>query len=119
MAVAAAPSAIFSGTGFIARSSESHRRRPGYYHGADGTTEKRPMTPMSAVIFATSPGLEAIWSIVGLFIWILVLVWIYNIAKRKGRHAFGWLVLGVFFSLITLIVVLLLPSKVTTARYDS
>ena len=78
------------------------------------------MTPLlSAAISATSPGLEAIGSIVGLFIWVLVLVWIYNIAKRKGRHALGWLVLGIFFSLITLIVVLLLPSKLTTARYDS
>jgi hypothetical protein len=117
--VAAAPSVIFFGIGFITRSSESHRKRSGEYDGADGTTEEWPMTPMSAAIVATSPGLQAIWSIVGLFIWILVLVWIYNIAKRKGRHAFGWLVLGIFFSLITLIVVLLLPSKVTTARYDS
>ena len=74
---------------------------------------------LSAAVSATSPGPQAIWSIVGLFIWVLVLVWIYNIAKRKGRHALGWLVLGIFFSLITLIVVLLLPSKLTTARYDS
>ena len=77
------------------------------------------MTLLLSAGVSASPGLQAIWSIVGLFIWILVLVWIYNIAKRKGRHAFGWLVLGIFFSLITLIVVLLLPSKVTTARYDS
>ena len=52
--------------------------------------------------------------LIGFIVWILVMVWIYNIAKRKGRHAFGWLILGFFFSLITLIVLLLLPSKTTT-----
>jgi hypothetical protein len=45
------------------------------------------------------------------------MVWIYNIAKRKGRHAVGWTILGFFFTVITLIVVLLLPSKRTTAGY--
>jgi hypothetical protein len=39
------------------------------------------------------------------------MVWIYNIAKRKGRHALGWLILGFFFSIISLIVLLVLPSK--------
>jgi uncharacterized BrkB/YihY/UPF0761 family membrane protein len=52
--------------------------------------------------------------IIGFIIWIVVMVWIYNIAKRKGRHALGWLILGFFFSIITLIVLLLLPSKRTT-----
>lgn len=52
--------------------------------------------------------------IIGFIIWILIMVWIYNIAKRKGRHAILWLILGFFFSLITLIVILLMPSKRTT-----
>ena len=52
--------------------------------------------------------------VIGFIIWILVMVWIYNIAKRKGRHALGWLILGFFFSIITLIVLLVLPSKRTT-----
>ena len=56
-------------------------------------------------------------SIIGFIVWILVMAWIYNIAKRKGRHAVGWLILGFFFSIITLIVILLLPSKRTTASY--
>ncbi len=56
-------------------------------------------------------------SLVYLAIWVLVMVWIYNIAKRKGRHAFGWLILGFFFSLITLVVILLMPSKRTTDTY--
>jgi hypothetical protein len=55
--------------------------------------------------------------LIGFIIWILIMVWIYNIAKRKGRHAVGWTILGFFFTVITLIVVLLLPSKRTTAGY--
>ncbi len=54
--------------------------------------------------------------IVGFIVWVLVMVWIYNIAKRKGRHAVAWVILGFFFSLITLIVILLMPSKRTTAN---
>jgi uncharacterized BrkB/YihY/UPF0761 family membrane protein len=55
--------------------------------------------------------------LIGFIIWIVILVWIYNIARRKGRHAVGWVILGVFFSIITLVVLLLLPSKRTTSRY--
>ena len=55
--------------------------------------------------------------LIGFIVWIVILVWIYNIARRKGRHAVGWLILGFFFSIITLVVILLLPSKRTTGRY--
>ena len=48
-------------------------------------------------------------------LWIVVMVWIYNIAKRKGRHPLGWVFLAFFFFLLALIVLLLLPSKRTTA----
>ena len=54
--------------------------------------------------------------VIGLIIWLLIMIWIYNIAKRKGRHAVGWLILGFFFSLITLIVIALMPSKRTTQQ---
>ena len=50
----------------------------------------------------------------GFLIWIVIMVWIYNIAKRKGRHPVGWLILGCFFTVLSLIVLLLLPSKRTT-----
>ena len=33
------------------------------------------------------------------------------IAKTKGRSALGWGVLGLFFSILTLIVVIVIPSK--------
>ena len=52
--------------------------------------------------------------LIGFILWIVIMAWIYNIAKRKGRHALGWLILGFFFSIITLVVLLLLPSKRTT-----
>lgn len=55
--------------------------------------------------------------LVGFVLWVLVMVWIYNIAKRKGRHAVGWVVLGLFFWVLALVMILLLPSKRTTAGY--
>jgi uncharacterized BrkB/YihY/UPF0761 family membrane protein len=69
---------------------------------------------MSALMLLASSGGGFIWSLISFALWIVIMVWIYNIAKRKGRHAVGWLILGFFFSIITLIVILLLPSKTTT-----
>ena len=63
------------------------------------------------MLASTGPTLAGL---IGFIVWILIMVWIYNIAKRKGRHALGWLILGFFFSIITLIVLLVLPSKRTT-----
>lgn len=53
--------------------------------------------------------------VIAFIIWVLVMVWIYNLAKRKGRHPVGWLILGFFFTIISLIVLLILPSKRATA----
>lgn len=58
-----------------------------------------------------SVGTSVFGGLIGFIIWIVVLVWIYNIAQRKGRHPIGWLILGFFFSLIALLVLLVLPSK--------
>ena len=69
---------------------------------------------MSALMLLASNGGSFIGGLIGFALWIVIMVWIYNIAKRKGRHAVGWLILGFFFSIITLIVILLLPSKTTT-----
>lgn len=33
------------------------------------------------------------------------------VAAAKGRNPFGWGILGLFFSILTLIVVLVIPSK--------
>ncbi len=70
---------------------------------------------MSALMLASDGG-SLFGGLLGFIVWILVMVWIYNIAKRKGRHAVGWVILGFFFSLIALLVVALLPSKRTTDR---
>ena len=60
---------------------------------------------------------DGVGGLIVFIIWLVVLVWIYNIAKRKGRHAVLWTILGVFFTIITLVVILVLPSKRTTSGY--
>jgi len=69
---------------------------------------------MSALVLLASNGGSYIGGLLGFVIWIVIMVWIYNLAKRKGRHPVGWLILGFFFSLLALIVLLVLPSKRTT-----
>jgi hypothetical protein len=76
-----------------------------------------PGCPVTALLMASSGGGFLYW-LVSFVIWLLVMVWIYNIARRKGRHAVGWVILGFFFSILALIVVLLLPSKRTTEGYE-
>jgi uncharacterized BrkB/YihY/UPF0761 family membrane protein len=69
---------------------------------------------MSALVLLASNGGLYIGGLLGFVLWIVVMAWIYNIAKRKGRHPVGWLILGLFFTVLSLIVLLLLPSKRTT-----
>jgi len=76
------------------------------------------MTALLAAAVAVTGARIALTSVIGFILWILIMAWIYNIAKRKGRHAFGWLILGLFFSLIALVIVALLPSKRTTRAYE-
>jgi hypothetical protein len=71
---------------------------------------------MTALLLLASNGGTFVGGLLGFVLWVVILVWIYNIAKRKGRHAVGWLILGFFFSLLALIIVLLLPSKRTTEQ---
>ena len=71
---------------------------------------------MSALMLLASSGGSLFGGLLGFIVWILVMVWIYNIAKRKGRHAVGWVILGFFFSLLALLLIALLPSKRTTDR---
>ncbi len=70
-----------------------------------------PSVPVQ--IIASSGGTFAGW-LLSFVVWVAVMVWIYNIARRKGRHAVGWVVLGFFFSLLALVLILVLPSKRTT-----
>ncbi len=77
-----------------------------------------PVTALVSSILAVTGARIALSSVIGFIIWILIMAWIYNIAKRKGRHALLWLIFGFFFSLIALIIVALLPSKRTTEYYQ-
>ena len=76
------------------------------------------MTALVAPLVAVTGTRFALTSVIGFILWILIMAWIYNIAKRKGRHAVGWVILGFFFWLLALIVVALLPSKRTTRSYE-
>ncbi len=70
------------------------------------------MLSTTAVLLASTHVVGAlIGSIIGFVIWLLVMAWIYAIARRKGRHAVLWVIFGFFFSLIALIILLLLPNK--------
>lgn len=63
------------------------------------------MSSLNATTIGSSLVVGPVEWVISFAIRLLVMVWIYNIAKRKGRHAFGWLILGLFFWLIALIVV--------------
>jgi cbb3-type cytochrome oxidase subunit 3 len=68
-------------------------------------------------VLATT-GIEfAFGSLISFILWIAVMVWIYNIARRKGRHPVGWVILAFFFWVLALVLILLLPSKRTTEDY--
>jgi len=84
----------------------------------DGTDRLHAVTALLYPIVAVTGARIALSSVIGFILWILIMAWIYNIAKRKGRHAVLWLIFGFFFSLIALIIVALLPSKRTTRSYE-
>ena len=45
-------------------------------------------------------------------IWIVIAIACAIVASSKGRSGFGWFILGFFLSVIALIIVAVLPSKV-------
>ena len=53
-------------------------------------------------------GIKGIFLLIGGFIAAIICA---VIAAMKGRNPFGWGVLGFFFSILTLIVVIVIPSK--------
>jgi len=71
---------------------------------------------LATALLATSAIGYAFGSVIYFILWVAVMVWIYNIAKRKGRHAVGWVILAFFFFFLALILILILPSKRTTER---
>lgn len=75
------------------------------------------MSSYPALVMA-SVALDALWSALYFVLWIAVMVWIYNLAKRKGRHPVGWVILAFFFFFLALILLLILPSKRTTQEVE-
>lgn len=71
--------------------------------------------PLVPAMLASVTG-YAFGSVIYFILWVAVMVWIYNIAKRKGRHPVGWVILAFFFFFLALILILILPSKRTTER---
>ncbi|TDO08258.1 hypothetical protein EV580_5830 [Mycobacterium sp. BK086] len=70
------------------------------------------------VVLAASENIEAagfiLRGIKGIFVAIgsiIAAVICAVIAGMKGRNPFGWGILGLFFSILTLIVVIVIPSK--------
>jgi hypothetical protein len=55
--------------------------------------------------------LAFLWWLVIVFFWIVFLTLTMSIARSKGRSPLLWGLLAVFFPLITVIIVLLLPDQ--------
>ena len=53
-------------------------------------------------------GIKGIFVVIGSIIAAIVCA---VIAGMKGRNPFGWGILGLFFSILTLIVIVVIPSK--------
>src|ERR1700758_822169 len=86
----------------------------GYYQR---TPHQKGLDMLHSVFLATSDPLAAgliLRGIKGIFVAIgsvLAAVVCAIIAATKGRNPLGWGILGLFFSIITLIVVIVIPSK--------
>ncbi|WP_431237395.1 deoxyribodipyrimidine photolyase [Mycolicibacterium aichiense] len=73
---------------------------------------------LHSVVLAASDNIEAagfiLRGIKGIFVAIgsiIAAVVCAVIAAVKGRNPFGWGILGLFFSILTLIVIIVIPSK--------
>jgi hypothetical protein len=62
------------------------------------------------LLFAAG-GIRTFGSIIGFLVAILIGYVCSRIARSKGRGSVLWFILGFFFTLISLIVILVLPSK--------
>lgn len=51
------------------------------------------------------------WWIVAVFLWVLFIYFTFMLAASKGRSPLLWVILAIFFPLITIIVLLIIPAK--------
>jgi hypothetical protein len=52
-----------------------------------------------------------LWWIVGVVLWAVFIYFTYMLAAAKGRSPLLWVILAIFFPLITIIVLLIIPAK--------
>jgi hypothetical protein len=65
---------------------------------------------MLAVIAATGFWMW-VWWLVALVFWIVFIYLTFLLAASKGRSPILWVILAVFFPLITIIILLIIPAK--------
>jgi len=51
------------------------------------------------------------WWIVAVFLWVLFIYFTFMLAASKGRSPLLWVILAIFFPLITIIILLIIPAK--------
>ena len=64
---------------------------------------------LGLVVAATFWGF--LWWILAVVLWAIFIYFTYQIAVNKGRSPLLWVILAIFFPLITIIVLLIIPSK--------
>lgn len=69
------------------------------------------MSIVAATTEASSGMGSPVGSVIGLVIALLFAFGCYKLAQSKGRGPILWAILGFFFTLITLIVLLIIPRK--------
>ena len=52
-----------------------------------------------------------LWWIIAVIVWVLFMYFTFLLAASKGRSPFLWVILAIFFPLITIIILLIIPSK--------
>ena len=52
-----------------------------------------------------------LWWIIAVVVWVLFIYFTFLLAASKGRSPLLWVILAIFFPLITIIILLIIPSK--------
>jgi hypothetical protein len=52
-----------------------------------------------------------LWWVLGVVLWVVFIYFTFLLAASKGRSPLLWVILAIFFPLITIIVLLVIPSK--------
>jgi uncharacterized membrane protein YhaH (DUF805 family) len=51
------------------------------------------------------------WWVIAVFLWVLFIYFTFMLAASKGRSPLLWVILAIFFPLITIIILLIIPAK--------